>query len=185
VEALLGEAMILRENGSGSKKSADRFLESMGIRESELQVIARINDQEAIKNLVAQGLGISILSERAARNFCEEKRLLGFELPESAARRRLYLIYQKNYILKPYIQKFAEFVKRFYPSAEPESAEPVKAREAGLNSALREPGPICGPLERQTILRSHSRLGWRRIRRAAPGRERTFRISCGAGRRSR
>ena len=128
VEALLGEAMILRENGSGSKKSADRFLESMGIRESELQVIARINDQEAIKNLVAQGLGISILSERAARNFCEEKRLLGFELPESAARRCLYLIYQKNYILKPYIQKFAEFVKRFYPSAEPEGAEPVKAR---------------------------------------------------------
>ena len=62
----------------------------MGIRESELQVIARINDQEAIKNLVAQGLGISILSERAARNFCEEKRLLGFELPESAARRCLY-----------------------------------------------------------------------------------------------
>ena len=120
--------MILRENGSGSKKSADRFLESMGIQESELQVIARINDQEAIKNLVAQGLGISILSERAARNFCEEKRLLGFELPESAARRSLYLIYQKNYILKPYIQKFAEFVKRFYPSAEPESAEPVKAR---------------------------------------------------------
>ena len=50
-EALLEEAMILRENGSGSKKSADRFLESMGIQESELQVIARINDQEAIKNL--------------------------------------------------------------------------------------------------------------------------------------
>ena len=39
---------------------------------------------------------------------------------------------------------------------------PSRPGEAGLNSALREPGPICGPLERQTILRSHSRLGWRK-----------------------
>ena len=73
-------------------------------------------------------MGISILSERAARNFCEEKRLLVFELPKSAARRSLYLIYQKNDILKPYIQKFTEYVRRFYPAAEPESAKPGKAR---------------------------------------------------------
>ncbi len=162
MEALLGEAMILRENGSGSKKSADRFLESMGIQESELQVIARINDQEAIKNLVAQGLGISILSERAARNFCEEKRLLGFELPESAARRSLYLIYQKNYILKPYIQKFAEFVKRFYRRRSRKAPNPSRPGEAGLNSALQRARPICGPLERQNDPALHSRWGWRK-----------------------
>ena len=38
---------------------------------------------------------------------------------------------------------------------------PSRPGEAGLNSALREPGRICGPLERQTILHSHSGSGWR------------------------
>ena len=114
LEELLREPMILREEGSGSKKSADRFLERMGVKEGQLQITARINDQEAVKNLVAQGLGVSIISERAARNFCEEKRVLLFELPEDAARRSLYLISHKSYSLQPYIQKFTEYVKHFY-----------------------------------------------------------------------
>lgn len=85
LELLTHTPVILREKHSGSRKSADRFLESLGICEENLLAAARINDQEAIKNLVAQGLGISILSERAARNFVNEKRVLVFQLPETAA----------------------------------------------------------------------------------------------------
>ena len=62
VECLFQEPVILREKGSGSGKSAGRFLEKMGIKEEKLHVAARINDQESIKNLVAGGLGISIVS---------------------------------------------------------------------------------------------------------------------------
>lgn len=114
LEMLLRSPVILREKQSGSKKSAERFLESMHIREEDLQVAARINDQEAIKNLVAQGLGISILSERAARNFVDEKRVLLFELPKNSSRRSLYVIYPKNYIPSPYLQDFISYVLRFY-----------------------------------------------------------------------
>lgn len=114
VKALLRSPVILREKQSGSRKSAERFLESMNIREEDLRVAARINDQEAIKNLVAQGLGISILSERAARNFGKEKRVLIFELPETASRRSLYLIYPKNYIQNSYLQNFTSYILQFY-----------------------------------------------------------------------
>lgn len=114
LETLLHSPIILREKQSGSKKSAEHFLESLHICEEDLQVTARINDQEAIKNLVAQGLGISILSERAARNFADEKRVLLFDLPENTSRRSLYVIYPKNYILSPYLQEFITYVLRFY-----------------------------------------------------------------------
>lgn len=70
---LLREPLILREKGSGNKKMADNFLANSGIAESELQIIARVNDQETIKNLVAGGMGISIISEKAAHNFLQEK----------------------------------------------------------------------------------------------------------------
>ena len=55
---LLREPLILREKGSGSKKMADNFLAHSGISEDELQIIARVNDQETIKNLVAGGLSL-------------------------------------------------------------------------------------------------------------------------------
>lgn len=114
LDSLLEAPIILREQGSGSRKSAERFLESVGIQEEALNVTARINDQESIKNLVAGGLGVSILSERAARNFAQEKRVLLFELPEAASRRYLYLIFRKSYVLKTYIQAFCDYIRKYY-----------------------------------------------------------------------
>lgn len=107
---LLQEPMILREKGSGSLKTADRFLAGLGITEDSLTVAARVNDQEAIKNLVQSGLGVSLVSERAARSAVEEKRLLQFELPVES-RRHLYLAYRRDYILQPHIKAFCRFVE--------------------------------------------------------------------------
>lgn len=117
VEILLKEPIILREKGSGSKKSIDYFLESLGVSEEDLQITARVNDQEAIKNLVAGGLGISITSEKAAHNFLIAKRLLMFELPEYSRKRDLYLALRKNSAPKSYVLEFAQFVKRHYEQA--------------------------------------------------------------------
>ena len=107
---LLREPLILREKGSGSKKMADNFLAHSGIAENELQIVARVNDQETIKNLVAGGMGISIISEKAAHNFLLEKRLLAFELPQAFSERSLYLIYRKNYLLPSYVNEFLTFI---------------------------------------------------------------------------
>lgn len=109
---LLREPLILREKGSGSKKMADNFLAHSGISEDELQIIARVNDQEAIKNLVASGMGISIISEKAAQNFLQEKRLLAFELPQDFSERSLYLIYRQNYLLPSYVKEFLSFISQ-------------------------------------------------------------------------
>lgn len=109
---LLLEPIILREPGSGSQKSADRFLEQMGLRESELRVTARVNDQESIKNLVSGGLGVSIVSEKAVRDFVAEKRLLAFPLPEGSAERDLYLLLPRHAGADSL--RFCSFVQAFY-----------------------------------------------------------------------
>lgn len=114
VEELFKEPVILREKGSGSKKSADLFLEQMGLSDSQLQISARVNDPEAIKNLVAGGLGISIISERAARNFLREKRLLKFELPEMSNTRDLYVVYRREQGSRNCVSEFVDFVHKLY-----------------------------------------------------------------------
>ena len=108
---LLHEPIILREAGSGSQKSADRFLAQMGLRETELRVTARVNDQESIKNLVSGGLGVSIVSEKAVRDFVAEKRLLAFPLPPGSAERDLYLLLPRHASADSL--RFCSFVREF------------------------------------------------------------------------
>ena len=113
VGELLSEPIILREEGSGTNKSASHYLESIGVSESMLRITARVTDQEAIKNLVAGGLGVSIISEKAACNFVREKRLLQFELPDSSGR-ILYIAWRRNCVLEKHIQEFRIFVTEKY-----------------------------------------------------------------------
>ena len=114
IEELLREPIILREEGSGSQKRAHEYLTAHGMSDDRLNITARINDPEAIKNLVAGGLGISIMSERAADNFIRAKRLLKIELPDEGATRWIYLIHGKDYIFKPDTQDFIQFLKKYY-----------------------------------------------------------------------
>ena len=113
---LLREPIILRETGSGSQKSADRFLAQMGLRENELRVTARVNDQESIKNLVSGGLGVSIVSEKAVRDFVAEKRLLAFPLPPGSAERNLYLLLPRRASADSL--RFCSFVREFYRASQ-------------------------------------------------------------------
>ena len=114
VRDLLTEPIIMREAGSGSKKTADMFLEKLGIRDSDINIIARINDQEAIKNMVASGLGISIISELAVKNLLAEKRVLGFPLDKKYSGRQIYLIHRKDYTLNNQLKDFLKFVQKKY-----------------------------------------------------------------------
>ena len=115
VPALLAqEPLLLRETGSGSQKCADAFLEEAGLDLSTLRVAARLNDQQSIRNLVAAGLGISIISGKAAQDDCERGKLLSFPLPEKSAGRSLYLVWRKAGALHPQTLAFIEFVRNFY-----------------------------------------------------------------------
>lgn len=112
-DIIFNEPIILREQGSGSKKSIETYFEKININEEDLQIIARLNDQESIKKLVASGLGISFISEKAVEDSAKEK-LLVFKLPNYLTKRNLYFAYRKDYILQEHIVRFIKFVQDFY-----------------------------------------------------------------------
>ena len=113
-EILMKESVILREKGDGSKKRVDHYMERIGLSEDRLNITARVNDPEAIKNLVASGMGVSIISKRAAGNFLREKRLLAFELPDDSFKRQLYVVCRKDRAEDPYIKNFLDFMTRYF-----------------------------------------------------------------------
>ena len=103
--------MVLRE--VGSKKSANHYLDAMGISEDNLHVVARVNDQETVKNMVAKGMGVSLISEIAARDFVRERRLLKFELPNYDSQQHIYLVYRSRFGSEPKVQDFVNFLQRY------------------------------------------------------------------------
>ena len=111
LKQLMQSPIILREKGG--KKIADRFLDAMGIQEENLQVVARVNDQEAVKNMVAKGIGISLISEIAARDFVRERRLLQFRLPQDQGTQKLYIVYRNRFSAQPKVQSFITFLTHY------------------------------------------------------------------------
>ncbi|MDL2249580.1 LysR family transcriptional regulator [Lachnospiraceae bacterium OttesenSCG-928-J05] len=105
------ENIIFREEGSGTRKEAEKQLVAAGIPLEELKVIASMENQETIKNSVAQGMGISVLSKLAATEEVEAGKLLAFTIPGTTGGRSINLVYNKNYPLTKTVQRFIKVVK--------------------------------------------------------------------------
>ena len=111
---ILEKPVILREQGSGSKKCMDDYLDQQALYPETLHVAARLNDQESIKKLVAAGFGISFISEKAAMDFANEGRIRLYPLPGKPATRSLYIAYRRDFILRKHIQDFIAFTQSYY-----------------------------------------------------------------------
>ena len=108
---LLHMPMILREENSGTRQEMERYLRNMQIDPAKLNVVAQIDNPEAIRSSVSRGLGVSIMSVLAAREYLLSQRLLSFELGDQGAFRKIYLCWRKDALLSPAEQKFLEFVQ--------------------------------------------------------------------------
>lgn len=109
---LLKEPIVMRESGSGTRRESDLFLEKMGIDKNSLNIIATMNDQEAIIKTIINDMGISILSEKAVQNHLNEGKMLVFRLGELSGYRFLYIIYKKNTVYPVHIRQFIKCIKK-------------------------------------------------------------------------
>lgn len=108
------EAVILREEGSGTRKEAEKQLKSLGIRMADLNIVASIENQETIKKSVANGMGISILSRLATEDEVKEERILAIPIPYADDGRDINVVYNKNYQLPASAERFLKIVKEVY-----------------------------------------------------------------------
>ncbi len=111
---LLEEHVIMREEGSGTRKEARKQLKRAGINPAELDVIASIENQETIKKSVRQGMGVSILSRLATKDETRDGYILAFPIPKSDNGRDINLVYNKNYQLSSSAERFIKIVKEVY-----------------------------------------------------------------------
>ena len=111
---LVKEPVIMREEGSGTRKEAEKQLLNAGIQPENLNVIASIANQETIKKSVAQGMGVSVISRLAAKDEVESGKILAFPIPGANEGRDNNLVYNKNYELSRSAERFIKVVKEVY-----------------------------------------------------------------------
>lgn len=111
---IVGEPMIMREEGSGTRKEAQSQLRRIGIEEDQLNIIANIENQEIIKKSVSGGMGISIMSRLATVEEVATGKVLSFSLPLEGNTRTINVLYNKNFQLSASAERFLKVVKEVY-----------------------------------------------------------------------
>lgn len=110
----MDEPVILREEGSGTKKEAEKMLAEQGIDMKKLKLAALMENQETIKRSVSKGMGVTILSKLAAEEELKNGTLLAFPLGSQGGKRSINLVYDAEYPLLPAAERFIKMIKRMY-----------------------------------------------------------------------
>ncbi len=108
------EPLIMREEGSGTRKEAEKQLKKSGIDISALNVVASIENQETIKRSVENGMGVSVISRLAAQKEIEAGELLDFALPLGDRVRNINIVYNKDIRLSGMTERFIRVVREVY-----------------------------------------------------------------------
>lgn len=111
---VIEERLIMREEGSGTRKEAGKQLRAAGINLDKLKIIASIENQETIKKSVKQGMGISVISKLAAADEVRYGDILAFPIPKADQGRDINLVYNKNYQMSKSAERFVKVVKEVY-----------------------------------------------------------------------
>ena len=101
------ERMITRSSTSTLQQEFMRWMKQ-SIPDTKLKVVAAIDDTETIKQMVAAGVGVSVISEVAARQYVDEGRVLSFPL-EGTMPYHLYFVHKKKF-LSPEQTLFRDYV---------------------------------------------------------------------------
>jgi DNA-binding transcriptional LysR family regulator len=83
---------VSREKGSGTRAELERFLRETGVDPSRFKISMELGSTEAIITAVSEGIGVSIVSEGAARKAEKAELVRILQLGGVDSRRKLYLV---------------------------------------------------------------------------------------------
>jgi len=107
---LAEHAYISREPGSGTREVIDRYLEKSGMARDSLQVVMEAGSPEALKGLVATGLGFTIMSLATVAKEARLGELVTIPLAPRLIR-NLSVVYPKERIRSRHMNTFIAFAR--------------------------------------------------------------------------
>ncbi|MEO1372964.1 MAG: LysR substrate-binding domain-containing protein [Cyanobacteria bacterium J06635_10] len=112
ISRLANEAFIMREPGSGTRRAVQQLFDANNV---EVKVKLELGSNEAIKQAIAGGLGISVLSRHTLMPYAEDLTILDVE--NFPIKRNWYMVYpngkQLSIVARTYFEYLLEAAKQF------------------------------------------------------------------------
>jgi len=109
-KSLTEHAYITREPGSGTREVIDHYLEKAGVPPDALQMVMELGSPEALKGLVATGLGYAIMSRATVAKETQLGQLVQIPL-SPRLKRQLAVVYAKERFHSRLVSGFVQFAK--------------------------------------------------------------------------
>ena len=109
-QALAEHAYISREPGSGTREVIDHYLQKAGVSPDTMQVVMELGSPEALKGLVATGLGFAIMSRATVVKETQLGQLARIPL-SPRLNRNLSVVYPKERFHSRLVNGFVQFAK--------------------------------------------------------------------------
>jgi DNA-binding transcriptional LysR family regulator len=116
-EQVAAEGLIVREEGSATRRSAERHFESLGVSP---QVVLELGSNQAVKQAAAAGGGVGVISRLGIAAEVKAGMLVVLKVDGWNCHRQLTLIHLKDHYLSPAQKAFRHFLltQRPAPAAE-------------------------------------------------------------------
>jgi DNA-binding transcriptional LysR family regulator len=124
--SLTEHAYLGREPGSGTREVIDRYLEKAGLGHDSLQVVMEASSPEALKGMVATGLGFTIMSRAAVVKETRLHELVAIPLSPPLIR-QLSVVFPKERIHSRLVNTFVHFAREQFAAAEGREIEVASA----------------------------------------------------------
>lgn len=112
IESISQYPFIMRNSDSGTKSMLEKFLKRNDMKESRFNIVAHTDSGECLIELVKQGVGVSIISEIAAKKHVESPLIQAHRISGFDDERYFYLVYNKKKTLsmpsKLFIEMFSD-----------------------------------------------------------------------------
>jgi DNA-binding transcriptional LysR family regulator len=96
IKELIKFPMVLREEGSGTRRETEKILEDRGITFDNIKIAGIFGSTDAIKQAVKAGLGVSIISRFSVKDELKHGILKEIKLTDIQMRRKFYIVTHKK-----------------------------------------------------------------------------------------
>jgi DNA-binding transcriptional LysR family regulator len=102
--------MVMREQGSGTRREFEKILVKEGVDPQQLRVVGLFGSTAAVKQAVKEGMGISVISSRAVRDELKCRILRKIRIKDTSMKRQFFIVTHRKRTLPHIYKDFLEYL---------------------------------------------------------------------------
>lgn len=106
--------IIMRKEGSGTRDLVLKSLKKNNFDINNLNIIAHVESNECIKEMVRIGLGISFVSYKSCIDYLKLNKIKFYRINKTDLTRKFYFIYSKKKVFTPLENKFVKSLFSYF-----------------------------------------------------------------------